>query len=67
VGIYHVNTLVRTIWAGRSVAGGTTTYTWNGRTASGAYLAAGTYRIRVSARSWIGTTVYSQNVVIEVH
>lgn len=67
VGIYHGNTLVRTIWAGRSVAGGTTTYTWNGRTASGAYLAAGTYRMRVSARSWIGTTVYSQNVVIEVH
>ncbi len=67
VGIYRGNTLVRNIWTGRSVAGGTTTYTWNGRTASGAYLAAGTYRIRVSARSWIGTTTYSQNVVIEVH
>jgi spore germination protein YaaH/flagellar hook assembly protein FlgD len=67
VGIYRGNTLVRNIWTGRSVAGGTTTYTWNGRTASGAYLAAGTYRIRVSARSWIGTTTDSQNVVIEVH
>ena len=67
VGIYRGNTLVRTIWTSRSVSGGTTTYTWNGRTASGAYVPAGTYRIRVSARSWVGTTTYSQNVVIEVH
>jgi spore germination protein YaaH/flagellar hook assembly protein FlgD len=67
VGIYRGNTLIRTIWTSRSVAAGTTAYTWNGRTASGAYVAAGTYRIRVSARSWVGTTWYAQNVVIEVH
>jgi hypothetical protein len=40
---------------------------WDGRTASGAFATAGTYRIKVTARSWIGTTTYSRNVVVERH
>jgi hypothetical protein len=30
-------------------------------------VAPGTYRIRVAATSWIGTTWYVRNVVVEAH
>jgi flagellar hook assembly protein FlgD len=67
VGIYRGNALVKRVWTERSVAAGTYTHTWDGRTASGAYATPGTYRIRVTARSWIGTTWYTRNVVVETH
>jgi spore germination protein YaaH/flagellar hook assembly protein FlgD len=67
VGIYRGETLVRRIWTDKSLARGTYGYTWDGRTASGNFVAPGTYRIKVSARSWIGTTWYVRNVVIGAH
>jgi spore germination protein YaaH/flagellar hook assembly protein FlgD len=67
VGIYHGNTLVRRIWTARSLAAGTYGWTWNGRDASGAYVAPGTYRILLSATSWVGTTWYARNVSVQVH
>jgi len=67
VGIYRGNTLVRPVWTATSLGAGTYTRTWDGRTASGAFATAGTYRIKVTARSWIGTTTYSRNVVVERH
>ncbi len=67
VGIYHGNTLVRRIWTGSSLRAGTYTSTWNGRTAAGADVPPGTYRILVSATSWVGTTWYSRNVTVQVH
>jgi len=67
VGIYRGSTLVRRVWTGTSVAAGTYTYTWNGRTSSGAYPAPGTYRILVHATSWVGTTWYSRTVAVQSH
>ncbi len=67
VGIYRGNTLVRRVWTDKTLARGTYTYTWDGRTAAGNHVAPGTYRIKVTARSWIGTTWYVRNVMIEAH
>jgi flagellar hook assembly protein FlgD len=67
VGIYRGSTLVKRVWTGTSVAAGTYGYTWNGRTSSGTYASAGTYRILVHATSWIGTTWYARNVVVKPH
>ena len=67
VGIYRGTTLVRRVWTGTSVAAGTYTHLWDGRTSAGAYAAPGTYRILVHATSWVGTTWYSRTVAIESH
>jgi spore germination protein YaaH/flagellar hook assembly protein FlgD len=67
VSIYRARTLIKPVWSAKSLTAGTYTHTWDGRTPSGAYAAAGTYRILVIARSWIGTTTYSRNVVVEPH
>jgi spore germination protein YaaH/flagellar hook assembly protein FlgD len=67
VAIYRGSTLVKSVWWKKSVAAGTYTHTWDGRSASGARVAPGTYRILVTATSWIGTTTYSRNVVVETH
>lgn len=67
VAIYRGSTLIRTVWTDRSAAAGTHAWNWNGRTAAGAYVAPGTYRVIVTARSWIGSTWYTRNVVVETH
>jgi spore germination protein YaaH len=67
VGIYRGSTLVKGVWTGTSVGTGTYGYTWNGRTSSGAYASAGTYRVLVHATSWVGTTWYWRSVVVERH
>jgi spore germination protein YaaH len=67
VRIYRGSTFVRTVWTERLLAAGFHAWNWNGRSASGAYVAPGTYRVVVWARSWVGTTWYSRNVVIESH
>jgi flagellar hook assembly protein FlgD len=65
--IYRGSTLVKRVWSNKSLAAGTYTHTWDGRSATGARVAPGTYRILVTATSWIGTTRYSRNVVVETH
>lgn len=67
MGIYRGDTLVRTIWGGRSVTAGTYRWTWDGRTGEGALVAPGTYRIVVTATSAYGLTRYSTNVTVLVH
>ena len=67
VGIYRGSTLVKRVWTGVSVAAGTYGRTWDGRTSTGAYASPGTYRIIVHATSWVGTTWYWRNVVVEAH
>jgi spore germination protein YaaH/flagellar hook assembly protein FlgD len=67
VAIYRGNTLVKRVWTAKSLGAGTYTHTWDGRMATGSFAASGTYRIRVTAGSWIGTTWYSRNVVVETH
>ena len=67
VAIYRGSTLIKRVWTNKSLAAGTYTHTWDGRSATGARVAAGTYRMLVTATSWIGTTWYSRNVVVETH
>ena len=67
VRIYRGSTFVRTVWTNRSFGAGVHAWNWNGRTSTGAYAAPGTYRVVVWARSWIGTTWLSRNVVVQVH
>jgi spore germination protein YaaH/flagellar hook assembly protein FlgD len=65
VAIYRGTTLIKRVWTTKALGAGTYTHTWNGRTATGAVAPPGTYRIAVSATSWIGTTWYSRTVVVE--
>jgi spore germination protein YaaH/flagellar hook assembly protein FlgD len=67
VGIYRGSTLVRRVWTAKSLVRGTYSYTRNGRTSAGGFVAPGIYRIKVTATSWIGTTWYVRNVVVEAH
>ena len=67
VAIYRGGTLVKKVWSNKSVAAGTYTHNWDGRNAARAFVAPGAYRIVVVATSWIGTTSYSRNVVVETH
>jgi spore germination protein YaaH/flagellar hook assembly protein FlgD len=67
VRIYRGTSLVRTVWTDRSLSAGVHAWNWDGRTSAGAYVAPGTYRIVVWARSWVGTTWYARNVVVETH
>jgi spore germination protein YaaH/flagellar hook assembly protein FlgD len=63
VGIYAGATLVRTVWTDRALAAGTYGWTWDGRDSAGVVLARGTYTVRVTARSWVGTSVASRGVL----
>jgi spore germination protein YaaH/flagellar hook assembly protein FlgD len=65
VAIYQGTTLVRRIWTGRSLAAGTYGWTWSGKTASGAYVKSGTYRVVVDATSWVGASRFSRNVTVK--
>jgi spore germination protein YaaH/flagellar hook assembly protein FlgD len=67
VAIHRGDSLVKRVWTGKAVGAGTYTHTWDGRTASGAMAAPGTYRIVVRATSWIGTTWYARTVVVRSH
>jgi flagellar hook assembly protein FlgD len=65
VGIYSGSTLIRTVWTGRTLAAGLHSWAWDGRDATGAFVARGTYQIRVTARSWVGTSAQSQAILVD--
>ncbi len=65
VGIYSGSTLVRTVWSSRSFAAGTPTWTWDGRDAAGNLVPRGAYTVKVSARSWVGTSVASRSILVD--
>jgi len=65
VAIYQGATLVRRIWTGRSLAAGTYGWTWSGKTAAGGYVKPGTYRVVVTAASWVGTSWFARNVTVK--
>jgi spore germination protein YaaH/flagellar hook assembly protein FlgD len=67
VRIYRGSTWVRTVWTDRPFAAGVHAWNWNGRTAAGAYVAPGTYRVVVWAKSWVGTSWSARTVVVEDH
>lgn len=65
VGIYSGATLVRTVWTNRSLAAGSHGWTWNGKDASGTFVPRGTYQVRVTATSSLGTAVINRSVVVD--
>jgi flagellar hook assembly protein FlgD len=65
VGIYSGATLVRTVWSGRSLVAGSYGWTWNGRNVAGAFVARGTYQVRVTATSSLGTAVIGRTVLVD--
>ncbi len=67
VRIYRGTSLVRTVWTDRSFGAGVHAWNWDGRSSAGTYVAAGTYKIVVWARSWVGTTWSARTVVIQTH
>ena len=67
VAIYQGSTLVRTVWTQRAVKAGTYGWTWTGKTAAGAYVKPGTYKVLVTAKSKFGTTRFSRSVTVQVH
>jgi flagellar hook assembly protein FlgD len=67
VAIYRGDTLVRSVWTHRAVRTGTYHWTWTGKTAAGAYVKPGTYKVMVTATSKFGTTRFSRSVTVQVH
>jgi hypothetical protein len=65
VGIYSGRTLVRTIWSGRAMAAAKQAGTWDGRDGGGAFVPRGTYSLRVTATSSIGTSVASSKIAAD--
>ena len=64
VAIYQGSTLVRRIWTGRVLGAGTYGWTWSGKTAAGAFVKPGTYRVVVDATSSIGPSRFARNVIV---
>jgi spore germination protein YaaH/flagellar hook assembly protein FlgD len=64
VAIYQGSTLVRRIWTGRALAAGTYGWTWNGRTAAGAFVKPGSYKVVVDAVSSIGPSRTGRSVTV---
>ena len=64
VRIYRGTTLVRTIWTDRTLTAGLHGWTWDGRTSSGARVAAGTYVAIVDATSRIGPSRMTRTVTV---
>jgi spore germination protein YaaH/flagellar hook assembly protein FlgD len=56
---------VRTLWANRSLGADVWATTWNGRTASGAWVPRGRYRLVLTALSSVGTTRLVRSVVVD--
>ncbi len=67
VRIYRGTSLVRTVWTDRSFGAGVHAWNWDGRSSAGTYVAPGTYKIVVWARSWVGTTWSARTVVVQAH
>jgi flagellar hook assembly protein FlgD len=65
VAIYQDSTLVRTIWTGRRLTAGTYGWTWSGKTAAGASVKPGTYKVVVQATSWIGLSRFVRGVTVK--
>jgi flagellar hook assembly protein FlgD len=65
VSIYEGSTLVRKVWTNRALAAGTYGWTWNGKTADGAFVKPGTYKAVIDAGSWIGWSRFTRNVTVK--
>jgi spore germination protein YaaH len=57
--------VVRTAWAASTAKAGTVRWTWDGRAASKAMVAPGSYTLQLTARSAAGTTVLRRAIVVD--
>jgi hypothetical protein len=57
--------VVRTAWTGRELAAGTRSWTWDGKNASGGWVAPGRYTAELVAKSWLGTTRLTRGVLVD--
>lgn len=57
--------VVRTAWTNRRLAAGTRGWTWDGRNASKAFVAPGTYTAVLTATSALGTTTLRRSIVVD--
>ncbi len=67
VGIYQGTTLVRSIWTAKPATAGTYRWNWDGKSKTGATVKPGTYRVLVTATSWIGVSRLDRSVTVEIH
>ena len=65
VAIYRDSTLIRKIWTGRRLAAGTYGWTWSGKTAAGAFVTPGGYKVVVQATSSIGWSRFARGVTVK--
>jgi flagellar hook assembly protein FlgD len=65
--VYHGTTPVKSAGTDVPMSAGLHTWKWDGRSSAGDYVAPGRYKVVVWATSWVGTTWYAQDVVVETH
>jgi spore germination protein YaaH/flagellar hook assembly protein FlgD len=59
------STVVRTAYRDRALAAGSQAWTWNGRDGAGVLVARGSYTLRLTAVSSVGTTVATRSVMAD--
>jgi flagellar hook assembly protein FlgD len=65
VAIYQGTTLVRRIWTDKASGAGTFSWSWNGRDGHRQLVQPGTYRVSISAKSWIGVSTLTRTVTVK--
>ncbi len=65
VAIYQGTTFIRRIWTDRVASAGTFSWTWDGRTGHHELVAPGTYRVSLTATSWIGVSTLTRTVTVK--
>lgn len=67
VSIYRGSALIRRPMAAKVLGAGAHGWTWSGKTAAGAYVKPGTYRMVVTAKSRFGSTSWTRSVTVLPH
>jgi flagellar hook assembly protein FlgD len=65
VAIYQGTTLVRRIWTDKVSKAGSFSWSWNGRDGQRELVQPGTYRVSISAKSWIGVSTLTRTVSVK--
>ncbi|MGZ8514049.1 MAG: glycosyl hydrolase family 18 protein [Candidatus Limnocylindrales bacterium] len=65
VAIYRGTTFVRRIWTDRAATAGRFAWTWDGRTGHHELVEPGTYRVSLTATSWIGVSTLTRTVTVK--
>ena len=65
VAIYQGTTFIRRIWTDRAATAGSFAWTWDGRTGHHELVEPGTYRVSLTATSWIGVSTLTRTVTVK--